>query len=112
MLQLAFVGLGLALKCGTGWRSWTTLWEPLPVDTRNCSVYGFEEYADTLAYISNCSLNVENASACNANGACRWEPMFETGVCLPDRPGLSTTVNITVPRPTGELFNFLGLPFP
>ncbi|CAE7538104.1 unnamed protein product [Symbiodinium microadriaticum] len=95
-----------------GWRSWTTLWEPLPVDTRNCSVYGFEEYADTLAYISNCSLNVENASACNANGACRWEPMFETGVCLPDRPGLSTTVNITVPRPTGELFNFLGLPFP
>ena len=86
------------------------MWEPLPVDTRNCSVYGVEEYAENLAYISNCSLNVENASACSANGACKWEPMFETGVCLPDRPGLSTTVNITVPKPTGELFDFLGLP--
>ena len=37
--------------------------------------------------------------------------MFETGVCLPDRPGLSTAVNITVPKPTRELFNFLGFPF-
>ena len=67
------------------------------MDTRSCGVYGDQEFAQTLSYISNCSLNVENASGCEANGGCKWEPMFETGVCLPDKPGLNTAVNITVP---------------
>ena len=49
---------------------------------------------ETLANISACSLNVENASGCAADSLCMWKPMFESGVCLLD-PSMTTTSTTT-----------------
>ncbi|CAE7194110.1 unnamed protein product [Symbiodinium sp. CCMP2592] len=89
-------------KTRYGWRPWTTLWAPMPVDERNCSttVYGEKEYLESLAFIPNCSVYVENASACDADTMCYWRPMFETGICATQSTGTNMIVNITVPPTT------------
>jgi len=83
-------------KTRYGWRTWTSLWTPAPVDERNCSepFYGEKEYQETLGNISLCSLNVENATACEDDRLCMWRPIFETGVCLLD-PAMTTTSTTT-----------------
>ncbi|CAE7212679.1 unnamed protein product [Symbiodinium natans] len=42
-----------------GWRAWTSLWNPAPVDNRNCdtNLYGVKEYLETLGNISSCAVN-------------------------------------------------------
>ncbi|CAE7717815.1 unnamed protein product, partial [Symbiodinium pilosum] len=72
-------------KTRYGWRAWTSLWNPAPVDDRQCSttLYGIKEYLETLGNISKCAVDyVENSSGCIGDTTCMWRPMFESGVCM------------------------------
>ncbi|CAE7037279.1 unnamed protein product [Symbiodinium natans] len=72
-------------KTRYGWRAWTSLWNPAPVDDRQCetNLYGVKEYLETLGNISTCTVNyVENETACVGDTTCMWRPLFESGVCL------------------------------
>ncbi|CAE7037267.1 unnamed protein product [Symbiodinium natans] len=74
-------------KTRYGWRAWTSLWNPAPVDNRMCdtTLYGVKEYLETLGNISECAVNyVEKPAECMADSKCMWRPMFESGVCLLD----------------------------
>ncbi|OLP84323.1 hypothetical protein AK812_SmicGene34812 [Symbiodinium microadriaticum] len=46
-------------KTRYGWRAWTSLWNPAPVDDRNCdtTLYGVKEYLETLGNISTCAVD-------------------------------------------------------
>ncbi|OLQ02895.1 hypothetical protein AK812_SmicGene14202 [Symbiodinium microadriaticum] len=74
-------------KTRYGWRAWTSLWNPAPVDDRNCetTLYGIKEYLETLGNISTCAVDyVENETACVGDSTCMWRPMFQSGVCMLD----------------------------
>ena len=84
-------------KTRYGWRAWTSLWNPAPVDDRQCTttLYGDKEYLETLGNISKCAVNyVENAPGCIADTDCMWRPMFETGVCMLDPKSVTTTTTV------------------
>ena len=84
-------------KTRYGWRAWTSLWNPAPVDARECTpmLYGPKEYLETLGNISKCAVDyVENAGACEADAACEWKAMFESGVCLQDPKSVTTTTTL------------------
>ena len=74
-------------KTRYGWRAWTSLWQPAPVESRTCDtvLYGVKEYLETLDNISECAVNyVEDAAGCMGDSTCMWRPMFESGVCTLD----------------------------
>ncbi|CAE7254144.1 unnamed protein product [Symbiodinium pilosum] len=74
-------------KTRYGWRAWTSLWQPAPVESRTCDtiLYGVKEYLETLENISECAVNyVEDAAGCAADSTCSWRPMFESGICMLD----------------------------
>ncbi|CAE7511393.1 unnamed protein product [Symbiodinium sp. KB8] len=81
-------------KTRYGWRAWTSLWNPAPVDDRNCetTLYGIKEYLETLGNISTCAVDyVENETACVGDSTCMWRPMFQSGVCMLDPKSITTT---------------------
>ena len=85
-------------KTRYGWRAWTSLWNPAPVDSRECTpmLYGPKEYLETLGNISHCAVDyVENAAACESDTTCAWKAMFESGVCFQD-PKISVTTTTTM----------------
>eukprot|EP00439_Symbiodinium_sp_Y106_P039678 s2897_g4.t2 len=68
-----------------GWRPWTSLWTPPPLDERDCSLYREGEYMARLASIDECSFFMENASACDLSPNCSFRPLFESGKCMQTR---------------------------
>lgn len=89
-------------KSRSGFRSWTSLWQPTPVSDRNCSqvIYGEKEFNASAAHISQCALNVENSSACLEDVFCMWKPMFESGICVKETDGLARVLSFKVPTTT------------
>ena len=84
-------------KTRYGWRAWTSLWNPAPVDSRACTpmLYGPKEYLETLGNISHCAVDyVENAAACESDTTCEWKAMFESGVCFQDPKSVTTTTTM------------------
>ncbi|CAE7351814.1 unnamed protein product, partial [Symbiodinium pilosum] len=97
-------------KTRYGWRAWTSLWNPAPVDDRQCSttLYGVKEYLETLGNISKCAVDyVENASGCIGDTSCMWRPMFESGVCMLDPKSVTTTTTVA-----GAVFNNVEVTMP
>ncbi|CAE7714386.1 unnamed protein product [Symbiodinium sp. CCMP2592] len=84
-------------KTRYGWRAWTSLWNPAPVDSRMCTpmLYGPKEYLETLGNISHCAVDyVENAAACESDTTCEWKAMFESGVCFQDPKSVTPTTTV------------------
>jgi len=84
-------------KTRYGWRAWTSLWNPAPVDSRMCTpmLYGPKEYLETLGNISHCAVDyVENAAACESDTTCEWKAMFESGVCFQDPKSVTPTTTM------------------
>ena len=84
-------------KTRYGWRAWTSLWNPAPVDARMCTpmLYGPKEYLETLGNISHCAVDyVENAAACESDTTCEWKAMFESGVCFQDPKSVTPTTTM------------------
>ena len=97
-------------KTRYGWRAWTSLWNPAPVDDRQCTttLYGVKEYLETLGNISKCAVDyVENASGCIGDTSCMWRPMFESGVCMLDPKSVTTTTTLA-----GAVFNNVEVTMP
>ncbi|CAE7240666.1 CSMD1 [Symbiodinium sp. CCMP2456] len=68
-----------------GWRPWTSLWTPPPLDERDCGLYREGEYAARLASIDECSFFIQNASACDFSPNCTFRSLFESGKCMQTR---------------------------
>ncbi|CAE7245212.1 unnamed protein product [Symbiodinium natans] len=84
-------------KTRYGWRAWTSLWNPAPVDSRDCSttLYSPKEYLETLGNISKCAVSyVEDESGCAGDASCMWKPMFESGVCIQDPRSVTTSTTL------------------
>jgi len=97
-------------KTRYGWRAWTSLWNPAPVDDRNCdtTLYGIKEYLETLGNISTCAVDyVENETACEGDSSCMWRPMFQSGVCLLNPKSITTTTTVE-----GAVFNVIEVTMP
>ncbi|CAE7768454.1 unnamed protein product [Symbiodinium sp. CCMP2456] len=97
-------------KTRYGWRAWTSLWNPAPVDDRNCetTLYGIKEYLETLGNISTCAVDyVENETACVGDSTCMWKPMFQSGVCMLDPKSITTTTTVE-----GAVFNVIEVTMP
>ncbi|CAJ1431512.1 unnamed protein product [Effrenium voratum] len=62
-----------------GWRSFTLLREPVPLDQRTCSVYTQTEYDRIAANLSTCSQIIEEVSVCEATPNCTFRPLFGSG---------------------------------
>ncbi|OLQ02897.1 hypothetical protein AK812_SmicGene14200 [Symbiodinium microadriaticum] len=103
-------------KTRYGWRAWTSLWNPAPVDDRMCdtTLYGVKEYLETLGNISTCAVDYAPWPIYRAEMDKCWmtmssrhvekdtRPMFESGVCLLNPMSgavysvVETTVELTV----------------